>query len=559
MYTENAKAASTFHRLRPFRIARATRKNVLSTRDSARSSRSVPIGCLMVSSPTPPIMHVNPRSVLRPEYLEHSQCPISSDSCAYQSMDKRLNTNTAPIYFEDSHANKKKSLRRFQGHPYLRRFRDNVRSTIPNSQNYACTSDHPALRGGASTVPVRSYISSPESDKLSCIGSSSPSLSYTSRYSSDSVGNNYYARNNFSPQKTVGRDEFYSQPKAYTHGQAEQLRRSRESNTFALIDAQLSRSPLNQVRDMYLQNRTGCSSGSNSSAARTTKKVNLSVVHTVVRFRIKEYLRDVQEHAKRLLDTLFLNMFEDYDVRMRNTLASQLFGMTRLPCSSDCQFCTDLGFRVDAGEHAENVRPTYSRLHLDHRTRQNTCPVTGVLRPSTTPCAVSKLPALSTSDGSSDSQNPTPSSEDSGPQVSPNEPFQSSDSTSPDCPDEVNVKLSPGQLDSSLDLALEKPLLSYHLNGDQLDLKPGKRSRLDSTSLRLVNEFDSTDWTAEGIDFGPCGEELVDLHTLVADSVSDTLPIKTEESFFDPAYDPIDLLHQFTMDKFPNLQLASSP
>ncbi|VDP22805.1 unnamed protein product [Echinostoma caproni] len=82
---------------------------------------------------------------------------------------------------------------------------------------------------------------------------------------------------------------------------------------------------------------------------------------------------------------------------------------------------------------------------------------------------------------------------------------------------------------------------------------------MDSTSLRLVNELDGIDWSAEHIDLGPFNEEPVDLHTLVSDTVTDPIGLKAEEMFFDPAYDPIDLIPQFSIDKYPALTLSSSP
>ncbi|KAF5405033.1 hypothetical protein PHET_01515 [Paragonimus heterotremus] len=523
----------------------------------------------MVSSFASHMMHVNPRSVLRPEYFDYSSLRTSASRCKLQPVDKRYNTNTAPVYSLDNPCPpRKRPCRRPYGrlffgssmtpadHPYMHSSPD----VLPHcSASCLPTNVHPAARHSASTVPVRNYLSSPDSDALSRIESNSPCSTVTSKYSPDSTTQGCN-KSNVTPAKQE-RGDIPASNRSYAHGQAEQLRRSRESNTFALIDTQLSRAPLNQVRDMYLQSRSGFNSSSGNSTARSTKKVNLSVVHTIVRFRIKEYLRDLQDHVQRLLDRIFSNMFDEYKTEMRNELASKVFGMNRLPCSDDCQFCSDLVDQVKIVRgHSDRLAGFRDRLCRP----SFPSPIDTSVRPLSNSSNSSTTPMLSASDIPSDCQDFSPSDNrtDRFDADYPNTVFNDFslplDTLSRELPSDTNaVRLSPNHFDiPPSDPVLEKPLPSYHMNNDAPDSKPHSRSRLDSFSLRIVDDFTSNDWSAE-FDFGPCGEEPVDLHTLVNDSAPEHLGIRTEE-FFDPAFEPIDLMHQFAIDRFPNLNFAGN-
>ncbi|KAF6777532.1 hypothetical protein AHF37_02817 [Paragonimus kellicotti] len=139
----------------------------------------------MVSSFTSHMMHVNPRSVLRPEYFDYSSLSTSASRCKLQPTDKRFNTNTAPVYSLDNPCPpRKRPCRRPYGHPYMHSSPDVLphcsASCLPNNV-------HPAARYSASTVPVRNHLSSPDSDVLSRIESSSPCSTVTSKYSPDST------------------------------------------------------------------------------------------------------------------------------------------------------------------------------------------------------------------------------------------------------------------------------------------------------------------------------------------------------------------------------------
>ncbi|CAH8611071.1 unnamed protein product [Heterobilharzia americana] len=402
-----------------------------------------------------------------------------------------------------------------------------------------------------SANPTRSDSS--DSEETSHDNLSSPCLSYVSKYSSDSTTHTYDSRSQIRTNQAT-RELNNTHPRSNAHGQAEQIRRSRESITFALIDAQLSMPPLSQVRDMYLQTRSGC--GTSTSNARTTKKANLSVVHTVVRFRIKEYLLELREHIRRSLDTLFYNLVQGYDVKSRDTLASKILGLSSLPCSSSCEFCPDL---MPKSERLRLHKHDHSRLN-PHSTHL------GEQLPSTSCRSPIPLPIrLQTS-------MPTPSIDATRPQSPPsNSPvshvgsegkirLESPKPTEFDADDTTDNTLFNSRLSEysfpELSAVLERPLPSYHINS--LDYHSSKRVRLDSTPLRLSSGSDNIDWAAEDIDFGVCEEELVDLHSLVFDSSSDA-PSKIDETFFDPAYDAGDLMHHFTMDKHPGLQLTISP
>ncbi|XP_018654044.1 hypothetical protein Smp_158740 [Schistosoma mansoni] len=484
------------------------------------------------------MININTRSVLRPEYLYHSyNFSTPSTVKTYDYVSSKINTNTAPVYH-------------LEGKSHVKKLRPDNKRVHPYKKpcgNYATNTTNPKDKILWPGTSNRSDSS--DSESVSHENSSSPSLSYVSRYSSESTTHNYETKSHVNDVQSI-RETNTSHPRSHSHGQAEQIRRSRESITFALIDAQLSIPPLSQVRDMYLQTRSGC--GTSNSTARTTKKANLSVVHTVVRFRIKEYLIELREHIRRSLDTLFYNLVENYDSKSRDTLATEILGLPSRQCSPDCDFCSDLLPR--------NER---CRTQNYDSNRQNNYPsqlLAQISSTSRSPSPLSTRPQISISLPSNDtlrSQTPpdsTASYVGSDNDVFPDpEPVDSclSDNTNA----LINTRLSQSLfLDSSS--VLERPLPSYHIN--VFDSRNHKRVRLDSTSLRLSNEFDYTDWAADDIDFGPCGEELVDLHSLVFDSSSD-IQSKLDETFFDPAYDVSDLMHHFTMDKYHSLQLAISP
>ncbi|KAA0188296.1 hypothetical protein FBUS_00180 [Fasciolopsis buskii] len=252
-------------------------------------------------------------------------------------------------------------------------------------------------------------------------------------------------------------------------------------------------------------------------------------------------------------------MFEHYDPRMRSTLASQLFGITRLPCATDCQFYPELlhcsrESHSSSGRETRN-RPSHTRLSPFH----------SYARPySTCSSNTSSTPVLSTSDRPSEShdssRNTTPEevarrATTCTDQRVPTPKWQFSDSL---LSSGEAIQSPPADNFPERDSVLEKPLLSYHVGSDVYASKHNRRSRLDSTSLRLANEFDIVDWSSEHIDLGPFNDEPVDLHTLVSDTM-DPIGLRPEESFFDPAYDPIDLIHQFGIDKCSSLTLSSSP
>ncbi|CAH8504843.1 unnamed protein product [Dicrocoelium dendriticum] len=490
-------------------------------------------------------MQLNPRSVLRPEYLNYSRVHSStSDQFVAPPFEKRLNTNTAPLYTTENRSFRRKYLRDAIHHPYSR---SNCRSLESSPQNGATLRNPSSLRCGPLAVPLRSGYSSPDSDGPSRIYPSS-SLTYTPKFASD-------LRNTRSESDVLVRDveENAVSSRSHSHGQSEQLRRSRESNTFALIDAQLSCLPLSQVRDMYLQSRSGANF-SGSSAARTTKKVNLSVVHTIVRFRLKEYLHDIQDHTNFLLDTLLSSTFEDYHPGMRNELASKLFGISRLPCAADCQFCPGLLSRQTRSRRRNrlNERFTTDKVPLI----VSPCPLDSSVRPfSSSSSNNSTTPMLTASDAPSESHDFSPSSNlkddiDQDLNKIERKSFSEEDKATPvDILDDLNnIKLTPGQFYLPTDCStLEKPLLSYHLNCDPFEPKRA-RSRLDSFTLRIVDEFGANDWLAEGIEVGPSGDEPVDLHTLVNDSACEGI-LKPEEFLFGSEFEPIDLLHSFVADR----------
>ncbi|KAK4467448.1 hypothetical protein MN116_009045 [Schistosoma mekongi] len=475
-------------------------------------------------------VHINSRSVLRPEYLDHSFSFIApSTQSDYDCVPaRRINTNTAPVYC-------------LEGTSHVKRLRTDTKRVHPYGRpcgNYANSTTSPSDKIWSETV---NRSDSSDSEETSLDNSSSPSLSHVSRYSSDSTTYTYDSKSHVRSRQSTR--EPNTHPRSHAHGQAEQIRRSRESITFALIDAQLSMPPLSQVRDMYLQTRSGY--GTSNSTARTTKKANLSVVHTVVRFRIKEYLIELREHIRRSLDTLFCNLVEDYDVKSRDLLASEILGLSSRSCSSDCEFCPELIPR--------NERSSSSRLHPTLSTEQ----LTSACR---SPSFPTKLQTCLTVPSNDAVYSHTPpgsmaSSVNAETNVCHDPPKTVDSYHSENSSALINCRLLQYSFPDSSSL-LERPLPSYHINVS--DSLHQKRVGLDSTSRRLSNEFDNADWVADDADFDPCGEELVDLHSLVLDSSSD-IPSKIDETFFDPAYDVSDLMHHFTMDKYPSLQLAISP
>lgn len=384
----------------------------------------------------------------------------------------------------------------------------------PNTQLYTLIHDHPALRGSATTIPSRND-NSPSSDILGYQSTrpnglrSSPEMHHSESHKSLNSG--------------------LSQTKPYTHGQAEQLRRSRESSTFTLIDSQLSKPPFSRVRDMYLQTRSGNGSSGNGSAARTTKKANLSVVHTVVRFRIKEHLLAAQEHLKQLLDTLV----QDTDNQIQNRSTLKSLCSSCFQCSNRCQFCTELS------EQASRTPKCDKRPHsvTEDRVKSN------ILKPENKPAVPFKKTIVAKRSMSNhstlqphtiSSQSIVESKVDCHPPAFDFDPLSHwlfDESQKP-------LLLTKNNLD--------KTLPSYLLSNDELGIHTSKRTRLDSTTLRLTGEFDITDWSAEDINLGPVGEDPVDLHTLI----NDPFVMKCEDTSFDPAFDMCnDLLQQFGIDR----------
>lgn len=494
-------------------------------------------------------MHINPRSVLRPEYLEQSsECTRNIE---HPSL-KRLNTNTAPVYMSGNLAQlRKRQIYRRQAHPYTKYSKGGAnKSNSSSSSSLANSWYQPGLRRRDSNFHVRSDTS--DSEETFNDHSTSPSLSQASKNSSDCTIHSLSKAESSRISSTNGLNDLMSQTKSYSHGQAEQLRRSRESTTFALIDAQLSVPPLNQVREMYLQNRNGCYAGSNASAARTTKKANLSVVHTLVRFRIKEYLIELREHIHKLLDILFSNIVENYDGKSRDALASELLGLSTAPCSTDCQYCPRLFRRGDRSRSRYN--DSYSRAPQFHHSQSRDNTIIPTLKDElvgsfghtdlnshfivdTNVPIESNCPSLTL---------PLKREFDYDQQIPPVPALEFEISDESEC-------LQHSALQNP---CLEKPLLSFHISPET---KLNKRLRLDSTTLRLANDFDPVDWSAEDIDIGPLGDDFVDLHNLVTDSNPDSLSFKYDDTLFDTTYDFGDLMHQFTFDKHPSSQLAVSP
>ncbi|VEL21900.1 unnamed protein product, partial [Protopolystoma xenopodis] len=253
------------------------------------------------------------------------------------------------------------------GHPYSRQRHD---TCIPKNdlQPISFESEHPALRLGSTSVPFRMDYTFKNLDALG-EGSrfvrkhASPS-SFVSRYSSDSSNSSLNSVRSANPSASKSNQHKTTNG---SQGQSEQIRRSRESTTFALIDSALSKPPLGQIRDMHLQTKSSSNALSSTVPSRTTKKANLSVVHTVVRFRVEEYLIDLREHMHRLLDILFNSASSTYEASNKDHL-SDLLGLSRLPCSSSCELCYRIGHRFDASrslrrhdscrQHLANIPPS---------------------------------------------------------------------------------------------------------------------------------------------------------------------------------------------------------
>nr|CAH8820207.1 unnamed protein product [Trichobilharzia regenti] len=495
------------------------------------------------------MMNVNSRSgnwlriymqllvVLRPEYLDHSF--NFSTSRGYENCNgmpsKRVNTNTAPVY---RHEEGSQSISCRTGRKRARP------SAVPSSSHYVSPSNP--------SGKIISYDSdSANSVKSSHDNSSSPCPSYVSKYSGDSTARNYDSRSHSRPSRPASVAST-SVTRSQSHGQAEQIRRSRESITFALINAQLSKPPLSKVRDMYMSTRSG--SGQANSSARTTKKANLSVVNAIISCRIRKYLIELREYIRRCLDALFSHMFEDYDVSNRDTLAADILGISLLPCSPECEYCPGI---MEKTEHPRLRRRESKSFNL-HPTH----PVTQI--PSTSSQFPGSLPHLTQpSISACPNQMPHPQilprdsavlNVNSENNICPNEssPAECHLGDSPDT--SFNCKLSEYTFPESSAL-LERPLPSYHIDDSD---SPNRSVELDSTSLQLSDDFDNSDWRANDVDFGPCKEELGDSDSLAFDSSSGT-PSRNDDSFFDPAYDVGDLMHHFTMDKYPGLQLTISP
>ncbi|CAH8871575.1 unnamed protein product [Trichobilharzia szidati] len=474
--------------------------------------------------------------VLRPEYLDRSF--NFSASNGYENCDgmlsRRINTNTAPVYRHEV-ASQSKSCRTGQ-----KRARP---SDVPSSSHYANRVN-----------PSRKMFydsDSAVSEKSSHNNSSSPCPSYVSKYSGDSTARNYNSRSHSRPSRPAS-GASTSNTRSLAHGQAEQIRRSRESSTFALINAQLSKPPLSQVRDMYMATRSG--SGQANSSARTTKKANLSVVHAIIRCRIKKYLIEVRDYIRRCLDALFSHMFENYDIASRDTLASDILGISPLPCSPECQYCPEIMQKTEYPRQRKRESRS-SKLHLPHPFTQ--MPSTSSQFPGSLPHVTQPLiPACP-------NQMPHPQI------LSPDSTILNVNSENNICPNEsrpVECRLGDSP-DTSFDCRLsqytfpessallEIPLPSYHIDDSD---SPNKSIDLGSPSHQLSDDFDNKDWRANDVDFGPCKEEFGDSVSLAFDSSSGT-PSRIDDSLFDPAYDAGDLMHHFTMDKHPGLQLTISP
>uniref|UniRef100_A0A5K4F706 C2H2-type domain-containing protein n=1 Tax=Schistosoma mansoni TaxID=6183 RepID=A0A5K4F706_SCHMA len=457
--------------------------------------------------------NISTRSVPRPEYLEYYfnlSAPSAHRTQAFLS-DKEVNTNNAPVFcLERKSHSSRLSPESKRVHPCSGPSGDR----LTNSNNllnilWPRTSDRPEFEA--------------------VLRNSSPSLSFLSTYPSDSKTHSCDPKSYLNASQSI-RDPNTANSKSHAHGQAEQIRRSRESITFSLIDSQLSIPPLNQIRDIYLQTRSTC--GNSNSTARTTKKTNLSVVHTIVRFRIKEYLIELREHIHRTLDTLFHNLIENYEAKFRDSLATEILGLSSRLCFPDCDFCSDLLTRDERyrTQNHDLCRPNSYPSRLVSQIPSN--------------CPSPFPPQISTSFPSNDTARSLTS--DASYIGVVNNVFPDRSTPVDRCNDHNKTAIINSGLNQYLfpdpSYVLEKPLPSYHNN--VFDSRHHERVRLDSTSLHFPEDLDYADCTANDIPFSPFGEELVDLHSLVFDSISD-IPSNVDETSFDPAYDISDLMQHF--------------
>uniref|UniRef100_A0A5K3FEV0 Serine/threonine-protein kinase Doa n=1 Tax=Mesocestoides corti TaxID=53468 RepID=A0A5K3FEV0_MESCO len=513
-------------------------------------------------------MQFNTRSVLRPEYLNFANPDYTSYGNFYQykHYDRRINTNTAPVYStEDFCSQKQRRLaRRVPSHPYFRS------STNESTSNLA--SDNYNFSQSQNLSPYHAGVSSSQCQI-------SPNLS-DSRWSQDSLRQNKtssrrmstYGHNsrhrgsaicaeNTSPNTSSNN----SHPRPYSHGQAEQLRRSRESTTFALIDNQLSKPPLNQVRDLYLQNR-GSVNSSNSGPTRTTKKANLSAVHTIVRFRIKEYLYPLLAHYRRMLDTLFARIYPNYTPSMRDSLASQILGQSQLPCSLSCEFCERFKFQLDRHvscrkmmlnkaalpSKLSSAKPSagyYNSLNGDcYDGSANSCPISPnesvsrsrryTLPPPIQPSTASTPLTSATAATSAKSCFVKPEcSIDASSLSSPSSPRLNSEALDHNSESEL--------LDDLQSVVDDGTPLAFHSSQRMLnDSSDVKRTRVDSATLRWHDLFD----IPFNVDFNSMDDDnSLDLHSIL--NANSDLKI---ESFPDdtstfPACDDVEGLSKFSL------------
>ncbi|KAL7058101.1 hypothetical protein AAHC03_016489 [Spirometra sp. Aus1] len=449
------------------------------------------------------------------------------------------------------------------GHPYycpVRNQQNPQETSYMDSMEYPSSAEHPAFHTGASTVPVQVDMSFPtlrwDQDSL-CRNKAQARSPGRFQPPSSAIHQRSSGASSAGSSPTAPSNASASHPRSYSHGQAEQLRRSRESTTFALIDNQLSKPPLNQVRDMYLQNRGG-SSSSSSTPTRTTKKANLSAVHTVVRFRIREYLLPMIGHMRKMLDILFSSQYPDYNSSVRDVLASQLFGQTQLPCSLSCEFCERFRYQLD--------RQTPSRKLVFSKT----------LMPTKSTPAPEKHSATSASapdSGASRAPSPDRNYSNHGlstVQVKPEASSATTPLSSPSSPllnfDILEPASEADLLEELLDVVDEvHPLPTPQHPLDEVHLSDIKRSpsriRLDSVSAQLQEGFDleSMYWPSGNLDFDVCPEESVELQNLILGSSADTKfePLADDVSTL-PALDDLDSLSKTPFSDYASFDLNVS-
>ncbi|OON21125.1 hypothetical protein X801_02983 [Opisthorchis viverrini] len=436
-------------------------------------------------------------------------------------------------------------------HPYSRPNRNSV-LRVPSPHLISPILDN-SFCHTACSLPVKHYVSSdsdesshfPNAPRFAC--PKFPSGSLPSRYPKPG-GQNKSQR------------ECPNTTRSSAHGQAEQLRRSRESNTFALIDALLSKPPLSQIRDMYIQTRTASNPSSSHSASRATKKVNLSVVHLAVRFRIKEYLRNLQDYARFLLDTLFSSMFDDYQCGMRNELATKLLGLSRQPCTPQCRFCSE---SLSGETHTKTGSRHYDCVGQDNVFEAPApSPDTSVRPSSSSSSNNSTTPMLSGSDAYAELHELSVMEHlVSDPATEALSDVREESAVTSNCAlketgSGPNIKRSPSDHDLPIvESTFEKPLATSQVF--ELHEPSSVRRRLDSFTLRLCSDFDNVDWSSSDVGLGSYGEDPIDLNTLVNETGPDFLQLR--DSLFDSVYDPVDLLQPFLPDKPPSLPCISTP